>query len=315
MPTLIAAIRFFSVRAILSYFLLASVPYAAGAQVSKTGHFMCSYYGETIDPKIKMTKGDDSATEVIGRILGVVGLKPNFEIRAANVPNAAAVILNNQRYILYNPKFIAAINSASGNNWSGISIIAHEIGHHLNGHTLSSMGSRPDIELEADEFSGFVLNRLGAGLADAQAAMSIAANQRASHTHPAKSDRLAAIETGWRNAGGQPSDVASSKRKSITKPAMVGIPEKAPAIAEKYIAFDVDFTADPSGIYYITIRGNLVKVAGDALYIIGRLGDSNKKGYKLMLADKHYNYLYIASKGIIVNGNGKAVGRIKTHTP
>ena len=283
------------------------------AQKFEQRDFVCSYYGETINASPVMVEADGSALEVIQRILGVVGLKPNFEIRAANVPNAAAVIIKNKRYILYNPDFIAAINSASGNSWSGISIIAHEIGHHLNGHTLTNMGSRPELELEADEFSGFVLHKLGADLSDAQAALAIAASQKASHTHPAKRDRLAAIATGWRNAGGQPNETAAAKKKTITKPAMVKNPEKNPPIAEKYIAFDVDFAADPRGVYHITVRGKLVKVEDDELYLIGRLGDSNKKGYKLMLADKYYNYLYIASKGVVVNGNGRAVGRIKPH--
>jgi hypothetical protein len=295
--------------AVLFVFPIAVYPQAA----IQTNNFMCSYYGEAIDPNIAMAKPDASAVKVISQILGVVGLKPNFEIRAANVPNAAAVIITGKRYILYNPKFISSINSASGNNWAGISIIAHEIGHHLNGHTLSNMGSRPDIELEADEFSGFVLNKLGANLSDAQAAMAIAASLKASHTHPARQDRLAAIATGWKNAGGQPSEVATAKKKAVTKPAVVKNPEKEVAIAEKYIAFDVGFNADPKGTYYITIRGNLVKVENDSLYVIGRLGESNKKGYKLMLADKYYNYLYVASKGVVVNGNGKAVGRISQH--
>jgi hypothetical protein len=284
----------------------------ANAQKHVPGSFMCSYYGETIDPKIKMTAADASAEQVIARILGVVGLKPNFEVRAANVPNAAAVVIKGKRYILYNPKFITAINSASGTNWAGISIIAHEIGHHLNGHTLSNMGSRPDIELEADEFSGFVMNKLGAQLTDAQAALAIAASLKASHTHPARKDRLTAIATGWKNAGGAPSEIATAKKKSITKPAIIN-PVKEPAIAEKYIAFDVNFNADPKGVYYITVRGNVVKLEGDSLYVIGRLGESNKRGYKLMLYDKSYNYLYVAKQGVMVNGNGKAVGRITQH--
>ena len=284
----------------------------ANAQFKKAEHFLCSYYGEVIDPKIKMSAADASAKQAIARILGVVGLKPNFEIRAANVPNAAAVVIKGQRYILYNPKFISAINSASGNNWSGVSILAHEIGHHLNGHTLTNMGSRPDIELEADEFSGFVMNKLGANLADAQAALAIAASLKASHTHPARKDRLTAIATGWKNAGGAPSEIATAKKKAITKPVIVN-PEREPAIAEKYIAFDVDFNADPKGIYYITVRGNLVRVDGDALNVIGRLGESNKRGYKLMLYDKSYNYLYVAKQGVVVNGNGKAVGHIRQH--
>lgn len=292
--------------------LLLATSHDGIAQKRQADTFMCSYYGERIDPNIKMTAGDASAHQVIKRVLAVVGLKPNFEIREANVPNAAAVIIKGKRYILYNPKFIAAINSASNTNWAGISIIAHEIGHHLNGHTLSNMGSRPDIELEADEFSGFVMNKLGANLSDAQAALAIAASQKASHTHPARRDRLVAIATGWKNASGAQTEIAAETKKSIKRPVVVN-PEKAPPIAEKYIAFDVDFIADPKGIYYITVRGNLVKADGDSLDVIGRLGESNKRGYKLMFYDKSYNYLYVASKGVVVNGNGTAVGRITKH--
>lgn len=40
------------------------------------------------------------------------------------------------------------------NDFSQWSIHAHEIGHHLSGHTLTSGGDRHQQELEADEFSG-----------------------------------------------------------------------------------------------------------------------------------------------------------------
>ncbi|HEX8562616.1 MAG TPA: hypothetical protein VF676_06525 [Flavobacterium sp.] len=227
--------------------------------------FVCSYYGEDIDPEIKIAPADADAQEVISQILAVIGLKPNFELRAADVPNAAAVIIADRRYILYNPQFIAGINAASGNDWAGISILAHEIGHHLNGHTLQKGGSRPDLELEADEFSGFVLNKLGAGISDAQAAMSVAASQKSSHTHPAKSDRLAAIARGWNNATGNRSQLADGPKKSdtkIKKPVVVkSQPAESNVIDEKYIAFDVRFKADPKGKYHITTRGNLVNIA------------------------------------------------------
>ena len=276
---------------------------------------MCSYYGEPIEENIKLLPADVDAERVIQQILSVVGLRPNFEIRAANVPNAAAVILNNKRYILYNRDFISAINSVSGNDWAGISILAHEIGHHLNGHTLTGEGSRPDLELEADEFSGFVLSKLEASLSDAQAAMNVAASQKGSHTHPARKDRLIAIANGWNNANNL--SVTSKTKKSsknIEKPAIVKNNEmETDVIAEKFIAFDVSFNADRGGIYYITLKGNLVNVTDGTLYLIGRLADSNKRGYKLMLSDKHYNYLYISANGAIVNGNGKKVGVINLH--
>ena len=185
-------------------------------------HFACSYYGEQIAGDIKLTAPDASASEVIRQIMQVVGLKPNFEIRAANVPNAAAVVLEGKRYILYNRRFMNAINTVSGTDWAAISILAHEIGHHLNGHTIDGQGSRPEIELEADEFSGFVLSKMGATLADAQAAMNAAASLKASHTHPARRDRLIAIAGGWNNAtnqmGGRPAAVKKSN-KPVSKPA------------------------------------------------------------------------------------------------
>lgn len=289
---------------------------SVGAQ-SKQASFVCSYYGEDVDDvTIRLTSASSEAKDVIEKILSVVGLRPNFEIRAANVPNAAAVILNNKRYILYNPDFISQINDASGNSWAGISIIAHEIGHHLNGHTLQSGGSRPDLELEADEFSGFVMRKLGAGIEDAQAAMALSASQKSSHTHPARKDRLVSIANGWYNAKEQIAGTPNTARKTnktVERPVITANPDTHTALDEKYIAFNVHFNADTQGQYFITVRGNLVNVANDSIYVIGRLAESNKRGFNLMLSDKNYNYLYIAPKGEIVNGVGKKVGFIDTH--
>lgn len=328
----------FLIRLILCLGLITLLSYSIKAQPhTHDENFLCSYYGETISPEITLSKADASAEAVIEKILSVVGLRSNFEVRAANVPNAAAVILKNKRYILYNPKFITRINYASGNDWAGISIIAHEIGHHLNGHTLQKGGSRPDLELEADEFSGFVLCKMGADKDDAQAAMNVAASQKSSHTHPARKDRLVAISDGWNNAIRQVSGNVSAQRvaqtrsnPAITKPAMVEIASPVRSstsgaspvrpstsdtsgLEERHIAFDVYFNADQNGQYFITSGGNLVNVEDDSVYLIGRLAESNRRGYKLMLSDKNYNYLYIAPKGQIVNGYGKSVGYIDRH--
>ena len=272
----------------------------------------CSYYGETLgEIRVSEKAAPDEASEIIHSIISVIGLQPRFEIRAASIANAAAVIHNNKRFVLYNPDFIAALNKKAGSKWASVSILAHEIGHHLNGHTLEEGGSRPDIELEADEFSGFVLNKLGATLLEAQIAMKIAADVKESHTHPARARRLLAIEKGWNNGQGLTDKPANAE---IKKPADVKSEEKSISIlADKYIAKDVFFATDPEGRYYVTIRNNLVKVEGDQLYIIGRLAESNKKNFPAMLHDKHYNYLYITNSGKIVNEAGKTVGRIQNH--
>ena len=112
-----------------------------------------------------------SKTQVIvADIMDVVGLKSNFEVRtSADIDNAAAIIYEGKRYIIYNKDFVSVVNKLVDTEWAAVSILAHEIGHHLNGHTLVGGGSVPAEELESDEFSGFILRRMGASLAEAQA--------------------------------------------------------------------------------------------------------------------------------------------------
>ncbi len=142
----------------------------------------------------------EDAEKIITGIMDVVGLEPNFTIKIANVPNVEANIRHHQRYILYNPEFIRQVNIATQDKWASIFILAHEIGHHLNGHTILGINSRPEIELEADQFAGFVLCKMGATLGQAQLAMHYISNREASKTHPARMDRLAAIAKGWNKA-------------------------------------------------------------------------------------------------------------------
>ena len=276
----------------------------------------CSYYGEPLkDTLFAAFQSQDEAKDIIDDIIAVVGLKPHFEIRSADIPNAAAIIYRNKRYVLYNPDFVGELNKAAGSKWASVSILAHEIGHHLNGHTLEEGGSRPDIELEADEFSGFVMKRLGASLQDAQMAMKIAASVKASHTHPAKAQRLVAIETGWNKAAEAVAvkDRSLNKEPYLKKPQISSSPEKGELLAERYIAYDVSFKADPEGVYHVTIRNNLVRYYNGELYIVGKLAESNNPKYTAMLHDAYYNYLYINKSGQILNKAGIAIGMISKH--
>lgn len=155
----------------------------------------------------------DGAEEIIKMILESMGLEASFEVKKTNVLNAAAVVYQGRRYVLYNPAFITAMNKMAGTSWASVAILAHEIGHHLNGHTLDGKGSLPSIELEADEFSGFVLRKMGASLSDAQLAIRIVASAKATSTHPAKNDRLMAIADGWNRAD----DLLKNRNVAIKK--------------------------------------------------------------------------------------------------
>lgn len=159
---------------------------------------MCSYDGTSTKDDIYIFSPDDNAKKFVERIMKFTGLPQNFEIRAANVTNASAVIEGEKRIILYSQSYIADVLKRTNTQWSAVSIMAHEIGHHLSGHTLSELGgSRADKELEADRFSGHVLYQMGATLDQAKAAMESLPDKTPPSNYPPKSARLAAIYSGW----------------------------------------------------------------------------------------------------------------------
>ena len=142
------------------------------------------------------------AQEMLTQIMQVVGLTQNFELKESKVDNVEASISRRKRYILYNPEFITWINNVTHDKWAAMLLLAHEVGHHLNGHTIRKGGSTPRLELEADEFAGFVLYKLGASLEQAQEVMKYIATAKASSTHPSRASRMLAIEHGWDKAAG-----------------------------------------------------------------------------------------------------------------
>jgi hypothetical protein len=135
--------------------------------------------------------------DLLSEIVDVIGLQTGFELKEADVLNIEASISNKKRYILYNPRFIDWINRVTRDKWATTALLAHEVGHHLNGHTLKKRGSNPTAELEADEFAGFVLYKLGSSLKQAEEVMIYISNEHGSATHPTRTLRIGAIDKGW----------------------------------------------------------------------------------------------------------------------
>jgi|SRR6476661_1149274 len=185
--------------------LLLSLSFATlvHAQQQNEG-IVCQFDGSAAPTAdIQVANAAPIALNRVSDILNTVGLKKNFSVLAASVDNAGAIIKGSSRYILYNPYFMAKVDNASQTDWSSYSILAHEIGHHLNGHTIQAGGSSYNAELEADEFSGFVLRKLGATLGEAQSAIAMLATNEGSDTHPGRAPRLNAIAAGWNKADQQ----------------------------------------------------------------------------------------------------------------
>src|SRR5262249_41207131 len=181
----------------------------------KKQYFLCSYgegnRGTELCSNIRADSfsSDSQAELVVDTILKPIGLgvQRNFIlISCPRIDNAMAVIIKDEniRYILYDNEFVERLNKRTNTDWASWSILAHEIGHHLQGHTLSDTNleqSRKD-ELAADYFSGFILSRLDASLEQAQAAVRALPdvdNENISR-HPKNQRRLDAIESGYNAA-------------------------------------------------------------------------------------------------------------------
>jgi hypothetical protein len=166
--------------------------------------FVCNYIGAPVaDIQCQPTTGISNAhaEQVLEKILKPIGLTRNFGVlECANTRNCFATVIRGQRLIIYDGAFMNRIERMTNTDWSAVSIMAHEIGHHLQGHTIDGLGGRPQKELEADRFSGFVLHQLGASLNESLTAILLLGSDRSSATHPAKFDRVEAIKKGWLDA-------------------------------------------------------------------------------------------------------------------
>ena len=192
----------------LVFALAMQIPAHAQRVREHGGQTLRGFHGTSIRPgaMTRSFQSDAEAEAEFARILAAVGLtylSDRITLRAsADTPNAAAFIENGERLIFYNADFMQKLKRRTAEQWTLVSILAHELGHHLAFHTEVT-GNDHKYELEADYFSGFVLRRLGASLAQSQLAMETIGSKVATRTHPALADRLQVITIGWTD-GGQP---------------------------------------------------------------------------------------------------------------
>ena len=187
---------------------------AAGQALIEVERVLHTWDGQPVDRRsIRSFRSVPEAEEVVECIAAESGTSPDtFVVRAGAVPNAAAAMLPRgcgnagepcERALIYNPKFIADEASAedgSGTKWGAVTVMAHEISHHLQGHTSKPGGSNVEDELQADEQAGWLLRRLGASQEQALALFRNVAAEEETETHPGREDRLTAVTNGWLRA-------------------------------------------------------------------------------------------------------------------
>lgn len=143
--------------------------------------------------------GAPEAVHAIGWIANAIGVRPAFEVLAGDFTHggiAMAATRGKKRYVVYDTKWFRFSDKKVG--WYEVFILAHEIGHHIHGHTHGFKPSRHGGELDSDRFAGWVVARLGGSLDQALSFMPYLSDA-GSLSHPPRSERIEAAIEGWRS--------------------------------------------------------------------------------------------------------------------
>lgn len=162
----------------------------------------CSFTNGSREEELFGYSASNEALNIVEEITAKMEIKNQFILKSANVANAKASSSGGQRYILYSTTFLEQFKKKSKTRWAACCVLAHEIGHHFNNDNFLETNEkrRKTAELSADRFAGFVLQRMGASLEEAQAGIESFSLKGETETHPPKSARLEAVANGWKQA-------------------------------------------------------------------------------------------------------------------
>jgi len=147
----------------------------------------------------KVTEETDKSGifDVINSMKEKLKINPRLDIYLqSNLDNAYALLKDGKRSLIFDVNFLEKVNKHCGSEWCAIQIIAHELGHHINGFSEDSHQN----ELGADYWSGYILSKLGASLESTLKGIQTYGSEYDTDTHPNVYKRSEAIEEGYRNA-------------------------------------------------------------------------------------------------------------------
>lgn len=254
-----------------------------------------SQHGDSLIASKFVVDSKVEARNAVENIVKYTGLTQNFQIvENTAIPTAIAYNKKKQRYIAYNPKFMLRVKDRTKSDWGAISVLAHEIGHHLSGHTLITRRRDPKEELEADRFSGFILYKMGATLEEAKSCATLVELNN-TETHPPKTERLIAITLGWLDAnkleeGIFSVDTASTGLLPLLSPEL-DKRKKTPYVYKCMIYGDKNY-------YFVDDKNQVISIDDYGLpYVVG---------YKVKSQDQSFDWIFsVQSLTYGVDSRGK----------
>ena len=155
---------------------------------------------------------DAEVNALVTEMLDRIGAKNRYVIVACpQLENCQATLFQGRPYILYNPDFLGRVKrlsfsnrdlpNVSGKDWETLTVLAHELGHHINNHILNPLpgATQHERELEADESAGFMIYLMGGSMAQASQVFTTLPEQ-GTYTHPGRVQRISSVRKGWESA-------------------------------------------------------------------------------------------------------------------
>ncbi len=172
---------------------------------TRNASWASSFEGKEVYTKIVAFEPDSLIGLAVRKILGPLGLEGLIDenritIEASPISNAQAAIVDGKAYIFYNPVVAEKILN---NDWGIIGLFAHELAHHIFLQSTNSIENKNDstfnhkLELEADEWAGFILGHLDTDTTEAFEMIKLLSSNTATYTHPGKDVRKKRILKGW----------------------------------------------------------------------------------------------------------------------
>jgi len=241
-------------------------------------------------------KDDNEAKEVLNKICEAAGIKNNFIMIPCNsIDNCLASVKDGDAYILYDNNFLNKLKSNfslgftekkiksksnKGDDWSSITILAHEIGHHVNQHfgkNVLNSYSRNEIELQADEFAGKILYNLGATLTEGlQVYFSSFIPIEKTIEHPDKASRIKSFEEGYKINQNKINEKLKNKDANYLNPTDL--------ILGSWIDYKGTIsTFYKSGLLQISKKGNIEQSYWEINYDTLQLKNSNSQNAQIMI--------------------------------
>jgi len=255
----------------------------------------CAIEGKVSLGRLQASYAASDVVEKLNQITDIAGFPTNFMVYSTKTPGISVISsinqANNERIIIYNEVYRQKIAASRNLDWTTIFMIAHEVGHHLAGHTLGEDESkRRQEELSADYFAGFIMAHFYAEKSHVLEAINFLEENPTDGIHPPRIERENKILEGWAKGVEKRCKSGGGNGNSEPKPCNETTGEITIFNASKYPMYldGVNYNGPKGGLPVILDYQGTIISPGQSYTITNIKVGNHFLYYKLMFKDSNF---------------------------